>query len=310
MKLSHLRRFVAVAERGSMRSAARELGLPQPVITRSIQEMERELGVQLFERTITGIVMTPVAENILRRARVVESELRRTIEEVEQFKGQDRGTLTVGLSTAAHIAILPKVFAPFRKRFPHVRLNIVEGLFPSLESDICDGIIETYVGPVPLDRRTSGLIVEPLFENERIIIGRRGHPLAQATSMQDLRDAEWVTTPVMMDSENEVNAIYAAARLPPPAIVAQAVSGLTVLSIVASSDVLGPLPHLWLDFIMATKLVVPIPIVHATYAPTISIARQSRIHLTPAAQHFNDLVQRTAENHARSLVAPRAAAAE
>jgi DNA-binding transcriptional LysR family regulator len=88
MKLSHLRRFVAVAERGSMRSAARELGLPQPVITRSIQEMERELGVQLFERTITGIVMTLMAENILRRARVVESELRRTIEEVEQFKGR------------------------------------------------------------------------------------------------------------------------------------------------------------------------------------------------------------------------------
>lgn len=305
MKLSHLRRFVAVAERGSMRSAARELGLPQPVITRSIQEMERELGVQLFERTITGIVMTPVAENILRRARVVESELRRTIEEVEQFKGQDRGTLTVGLSSATHVAILPKVFAPFRKRYPNVRLKIVEGLFPSLEGDICDGIIEIYVGPVPLDRRTSGLVVEPLFENRRVIIGRRGHPLASATSMQELKDAEWVTTPTMMDSENEVNAIYTAAGLPPPSIVAQAVSGLTVLSIVSSSDVLGPLPQLWLEFIMATELVVPIPIVQPTYAPTISIARQSRIHLTPAAQYFNDLVQRAAENHVRTMGPPK-----
>jgi DNA-binding transcriptional LysR family regulator len=306
MKLSHLRRFVAVAERGSMRSAARELGLPQPVITRSIQEMERELGVQLFERTITGIVMTPVAENILRRARVVETELRRTIEEVEQFKGQDRGTLTVGLSSATHVAILPRVFAPFRKRFPNVRLKIVEGLFPSLEGDICDGIIEIYVGPVPLDRRTSGLIVEPLFENRRVIIGRRGHPLAHATSIHELKDAEWVTTPTMMDSENEVNAIYTAAGLPPPSIVAQAVSGLTVLSIVSSSDVLGPLPQLWLEFIMATELVVPIPIVQQTYAPTISIARQSRIHLTPAAQYFNDLVQRAAENHVRAAAPPKA----
>jgi DNA-binding transcriptional LysR family regulator len=158
---------------------------------------------------------------------------------------------------------------------------------------------------VPLDRRTSGLIVEPLFENRRVIIGRRGHPLANATSIQELKDAEWVTTPTMMDSENEVNAIYTAAGLPPPSIVAQAVSGLTVLSIVSSSDVLGPLPQLWLEFIMATELVVPIPIVQPTYAPTISIARQSRIHLTPAAQYFNDLVQRAAENHVRAAAPPK-----
>ena len=304
MKLSHLRRFVAVAERGSMRSAARELDIPQPVITRSIQELERELGVQLFERSISGIVLTPVAEKILRRAKVMETELQRTLEEVEQYKGKDSGTLTIGLSSATHVAILTKVLTPFRKRYPKVRLKVVEGLFPALETDIRDGIIEIYVGPVPRENRSADLIVEHLFENQRMIVGRFGHPLAGATSIEELQDAEWVATPVMMDTENEVNAIYAAAGLPPPSIVAQATSGLSILSMVASSDLLAPLPRLWHDFIARTQLLCVIPVVQATFSPPICMARQSRLHLPPPAQFFNDLVHRVAANHARNLEEP------
>ncbi|WP_206244662.1 LysR family transcriptional regulator [Novosphingobium terrae] len=302
MKFNHLRRFVAVAERGSMRSAARELGIPQPVITRSIQELERELGVQLFERSINGIVLTPIAEKILRRAKVMETEMERTLEEVDQYKGKEVGTLTIGLSSGAHVGILPKVLAPFRKRYPKVRIKVVEGLFPKLETDIRDGIIELYVGPIPRERFGADLTVDLLFENQRIIVGRQGHPLSQATSIMDLKDAQWVATPVMMDSENEVNAIYTAVDMPPPNIVAQASSGLSILSIVASSDLLAPLPHLWSDFISSTKFACIIPIKQTTFSPPICVARQSRLLLSPPGQFFTDLVHRVAVNHKRSLV--------
>jgi DNA-binding transcriptional LysR family regulator len=48
MKLNHIRDVIAVAERGSLRSAARHLGIAQPAITRSIRELEHELGAPLF----------------------------------------------------------------------------------------------------------------------------------------------------------------------------------------------------------------------------------------------------------------------
>ena len=138
--------------------------MAQPAISRSIQELERELGVQLFERTKTGMVMTQVGEMVIRRAKIVQSEIQRTLDDVDHFKGQDVGSVSIGLSTAAHVAILPKVLAPFRMRFPKVRFKLREGLFPSLETDIRDGLIDIYVGPVPKDRKSDDLIIEHLFE--------------------------------------------------------------------------------------------------------------------------------------------------
>lgn len=302
MKLSHLRIVVAVVERGSVRSAARQLGMAQPAISRSIQELERELGVQLFERTKTGMVMTQVGEMVIRRAKMVQFEIQRTLDEVEHFKGQDTGQISIGLSTAAHVAILPKILAPFRQRFPKIRLKLTEGLFPYLEASIRDGLIDLYVGPVPMDRKGDELIIENLFENRRIIIGRRGHPLAQATSVRQLTGASWVTTAVMPDTENEVNAIYTSVGLPPPNIVAQANSAMSIISVVASSDLLAPMPQQWIDFIARSNFVVEIPVVETTYAPAICVVHLARSPLTPAAQYLKDLIDRAAANHARTLI--------
>ena len=68
MKINSLRDFLAVAERGSLRAAARQLGLAQPAMTRSIQELEKELGVVLFERRAKGVVLTPMGEVFERRS--------------------------------------------------------------------------------------------------------------------------------------------------------------------------------------------------------------------------------------------------
>ena len=304
MKLSHLRIVVAVVERGSVRSAARQLGMAQPAISRSIQELERELGVQLFERTKTGMVTTQVGEMVIRRAKMVQFEIQRTLDEVSHFKGLDVGSISIGLSTAAHVAILPRILAPFRQRYPKVRLKFTEGLFPYLEADIRDGLIDIYVGPVPQDRKSDDLIVEHLFENRRIIIGRFGHPLAEATSVRQLAEASWVTTPVMADTEDEVNAIYSAVGLPRPNIVAQANSAMSIISVVASSDLLAPMPQQWIDFIARSNLVVQIPVVETTYAPPICVVHLARSPLTPATQYLKDLIDRAAANHARTLLAP------
>lgn len=301
MKLNHLRIVVAVLERGSIRSAARQLGMAQPAITRSIQELERELGVQIFERTKTGMITTPVGEMVIRRAKVVQVELQRTLDEVEHFKGREVGKISIGLSTAAHVAILPKILGPFRRRFPKVRLKLTEGLFPNLEADIRDGLIDLYVGPVPKERKSDDLVIEHLFPNRRIIIGRHGHPLAHATTVRQLVDASWVTTPVMPDTENEVNAIYSAVGLAPPNIVAEAHSAMSIISAVASSDLLAPMPQQWIDFVSRSNLVIRIPVVETTYAPPICVVHQARSPLAPAAQYLKDLIHRAAANHARTL---------
>ena len=113
MKPNHIRDVIAVAERGSLRSAARHLGIAQPAITRSIRELEHELGVTLFERHVTGAALTPIGKAFLCAAqRPSNLELQRTKDEIQQLKGLKTGSVAVGLSTAGHVALLPRVLTP------------------------------------------------------------------------------------------------------------------------------------------------------------------------------------------------------
>src|SRR6188768_461312 len=196
MKLNQLRDMLAVAESGSLRAAARQLGIAQPALTRSIQELERELGVPLFERKSRGVTLTPMGELFMHRANAVRSELRRAREEIDQVRGRFHGHVSVCLSTVAHIALLPYALPQFRARYPDVHLDITEGLYPNVEPLLRTGIVDCYVGPPPRDPPGSELIVEKLFDNTRVILGRKGHPLGHARSLRGLIDAEWLSTSV------------------------------------------------------------------------------------------------------------------
>ena len=82
MKLAHFRDVLAVAERGSVRAAARQLNVAQPTLTRSIQELERELGVVLFERGVQGARLTEMGKRFVVRAHTVMTEIRRARDEI------------------------------------------------------------------------------------------------------------------------------------------------------------------------------------------------------------------------------------
>ena len=100
MKLHHLRNVVAIVERGSLRAAAKHLGLAQPAMSRSVRELESELGVVLFERNKFGMTLTTVGEIFVRRAKAMQAEMQRTMDEIEQYKGKGHGDITVAFSAA------------------------------------------------------------------------------------------------------------------------------------------------------------------------------------------------------------------
>ena len=299
MKLHHLRNVVAIVERGSLRAASKHLGLAQPAMSRSIKELEQELGVVLFQRNKYGMTLTTVGEIFVRRAKGMLMEFQRTLDEIEQVKGMDLGAITVAFSAAGHLALLPKMIAPFRQRFPNMRVKVVEGTFPMLETDIRDGLIDLYYGPVSKGFVDPALVVDHLFDNARIIAGRAGHPLLHATSLEELVGASWVTTPVAIDNDSEVNSVFQAAGLPAPHIAMQAASSMSLLTIITSSDLLAPLPQQWAELVNATPLIERIRIRDVPNAPRICAVRRANYPLTPAAEYLNDLALRAAAIHVR-----------
>ncbi|MBP7335703.1 LysR family transcriptional regulator [Niveispirillum sp.] len=297
MKLSHLRNVVAIVERGSLRAAAKHLGLAQPAMSRSIRELEQELGVVLFERNKFGMAPTPAGEVFLRRARSVQADLQRGLDEIAQFKGDDLGKLTVAFSTAGLVVMLPRILRPFRKRFPKVRVKVLESSMPAIEADMRDGLVDMYYGPVPQDFTDSSLVVDQLFDNPRIVVARPGHPLRAATSLHELAHESWVTSHMTMYSDGEVLSIFEAAGLPPPHIAMEAGSGMSLISIVKSSDLLAPLSAQWLDFLDESGVLARLPIRNIANAPPICAVRRAAMPLTPAAEYWNDLAGRCAGRH-------------
>ena len=293
MKLSQLRDFLAVAEQGSLRAAARELGIAQPAITRSIRELERELGATLFERQTRGVVPTPMGNAFLRRAKGVSNELLRAREELDQMRGVLHGNIRVALSMVPHMALLPYALRQFRAKYPEVHLDLLDAVFPTIASGIADGTVDCYIGPPP-ERLPEGLSTEKLFENMRVIVGRKGHPLSRAKSLKELAKAEWISTSITSEAVHELAPLFEKHRLAPPKIALQAHSALTLMVSLINSDLLAMLPQQWMHFPPTKDVLQVINVTDRLPAPPICIIQRVGMPLTPAAEHFCDLIRRAA----------------
>ncbi|PZP64557.1 MAG: hypothetical protein DI604_26710, partial [Delftia acidovorans] len=234
-KLHHLRNFVAVARARSLRSAARSLGLTQPALTRSVRELEAELGVALFQRHARGVSLTVAGERFLLRAQAALEELRRGSEEAAQARGEMQGHVAVALSSAPVLSLLARAYAQFRRDWPDVHLRFVEGLFPAVEPALRDGRLDFYLGPRPERQLSASYQVALVHRNERVVLARRGHPLRTAGSLQALLEADWIVTGLRERREEEFEEQFSALGLRSPRVVTVAESLMALLALLASS---------------------------------------------------------------------------
>lgn len=292
MKLNQLRDLVAIVERGSLRGAARHLEVAQSGVTRSIRDLERELGSPLFEREVRGMVLTPMGRLFYQRASSAVNELRRAREEMEQAQGGTQGTVVAGLSIMPHLGMLPDALRPFRHRFPGVTLKLIEGLYPAIEPGLRNGTVDFYIGAASQAQTSPGLRSEILFQNTRIVVGRKEHPLAGARSLKALVAAEWATPSLDMNAAEDLEEVFARFKLPPPTIRLQAHSAMSVLVALASTDLLAMLPRQWADYALSQQALEVIDVRERLSAPDIVFVRRADLPLTPAAEHFSDLLRR------------------
>lgn len=294
MKLNQLRDLVAIVDRGSLRGAARHLDVAQSGLTRSIRNLERELGHPMFEREARGMVLTPMGRVFYQRASSALNELRRADEEMAQAQGETSGTVVAGLSIMPHLGMLPGALGTFRQRYPGVTLKIIEGLYPAIEPGLRNGTIDFYLGAASQAAPAPGLIAETLFENTRIVVGRKGHPLAAAQSLKELCQADWATPTLDVMGAEDLNEVFSRFKLGRPQIRLQANSAMSLLVALAHSDLLTMLPRQWAEFALTQHALQVIPVKERLDAPDIVFLRKADLPLTPAAEYLSDLLKRYA----------------
>jgi LysR family transcriptional regulator of abg operon len=299
MKLHQIRDLLAVADKRSLRAAARHLGLAQPSLSRSIRELERELGVPLLERQTRGVVLTPVGEAFARRASMATSELRRAREEIDQLHGGVAGGVTFGASSVPLLALMPQALPAFRQRYPRVELSVIYGAFPAIAAGLKDGQIDFYIGVAPGKNPGPELRVETLFENTRVVVARRGHPLLGARKLAELTEAEWVSTAITDDAAEEILAVFRLYGLPAPRLGARTTGGvLGLTAVLQGSDMLAIVPKQWIEFAPLRDMLVPLKLTETLAAPPIVLVRRAALPLTPAAEHLSDLFRRASLSYA------------
>src|SRR6267142_991030 len=121
MELRHLRYFLAVCEALNFTKAASQLRVAQPALSRQVQDLEDEIGVDLLKRSPRGVTLTAGGKVFLDEVREL---LKRTDESVEKVRALTRGEygeLNVGYAPTPTVEILPPALAAFQKAVPRVK---------------------------------------------------------------------------------------------------------------------------------------------------------------------------------------------
>jgi LysR family transcriptional regulator of abg operon len=242
IKLEHLRAFLAVSESGSIRGAARRLGVSQPGLTKIIRQLEEELSVPLVQRSVRGAMPTEYGRALAPRVKVIESEIQRARDEVLQMRGERKGVVAVGVSSGPAM-IVPQVLKRFWQRYPDVRIHIVDGMHESTLADLRDGRLDFSVVPFDVAAGNHDLNIEVLVHTNVRAVVRKDHPQSNATSLRQLSDSDWIMSGSTKGRSNLIEKTFAKYRLRAPRLLVRCESFPTLISLVSASDLIGILPE-------------------------------------------------------------------
>lgn len=172
----------AIHEEGTLTDAARGLFISQPALSRRLAKLERGIGAALFRRRATGMVITREGERMLRSAERILAEVRRTEEDIRRLSQGYEGTLRVTTECYMVYHWLPEVTRRFRERFPEIEVDLVPEATRDPHGALRRGAVDVavvYSDPPP----ASGIVREPLFEDELVAVLRTEHRLADAACL-------------------------------------------------------------------------------------------------------------------------------
>jgi len=188
MELQQLRYFVAVAETGTFTTAARELHVAQPSVSKQVRKLEAELGAVLLERRKTGVALTDAGAILLPWAKRVLADLEGARSEVAGLATLERGRLSVGATPSVSTVLLPRVLASFHAEHPGVTLSVIEAGSRDLVERLAAGDLDValVILPVPREERFE---TTPLIREELVLAVAKKHPLARRKTVRvsDLR---------------------------------------------------------------------------------------------------------------------------
>jgi len=245
IRLRDLHIMLAVAERGSMAKASAWLSISHPVISKTISDLERTLGVKLFDRNAQGVQLTSYGEALLKCGITVFDEMRQGLKQIEQLADPAAGELRIGCPEIITAGLLPPIIERFSRQYPRVRLNVTLANVALMQFGSLRGrSVDLLIGRMPRDPLDDDLKAEILFDEPYQSVVGAESPWARRRQLElsDLLEEPWVLPPYDSAPGAQIHEIFTSAGLQPPQPAVATLSVQLTVSLIASGRYVGILP--------------------------------------------------------------------
>lgn len=286
--LADLRAFVAVAKLGNFHSAAEELHLSQPALSRRIEKLEAALGVRLFHRTTRKVDLTAVGREFSLKAADLLNGLEESLLGIRDVAARVTGEVTIACIPSAVRYFLPGILKEFHDRFPRIVVRIID----QGASDVLATVIraEADFGINYVGTQEPNLEFEPVLKEPFVVACRPEHPLAQREeiSWAELEPYDYLM--VTKASGNRFLLDMALTDIPArPRWFCEAQHVSTLVGLVEAGLGVAAVPRLAMPPDGYPSL-VSIPLVNPTVTRTVGLIRRRNRPLSPAAQQLYDQI--------------------
>lgn len=173
-----IKRFVTIADCGTLHGAAKKLSLTQPALTRCIRLLEQDCKAQLFERHARGLTLTPFgmracqhARNLLRECQLAEDDLKTLLD-------GGMGSIRLAGAPVWMTSILPEVIPGLHQQFPDLQIKLKSMNFTAALEGLSNGELDIYCGGFQSTNSIPPFLSSlPVFRTRMNVVARRGHPI-------------------------------------------------------------------------------------------------------------------------------------
>ena len=295
MRMDDLRYFVAVAEQGHVGRAAQRLGVTQPALTKGVQRLEASMGLQLFERTSRGMVLTTVGSVFFERARHLCMGLDEAVQEAEDMHLGAIGVIRVGVSPPFADSLVGEAFVQLLAQRPGARARVTISLNDTLLHSLRLGDLDISVNALD-DVEPEDLHYQVLFDDELCVVLREQHPLLLKSrlSLADLAAQPWALPGSQVLARRRIEARFAEGGLPAPNVVFETDTSMTLVpSMLRRTDLLGLMSRQSLRSSVGRGLVA-LELQDAFWPRRIGVISRRGAYLSPLVQRYIEVLSERA----------------
>jgi DNA-binding transcriptional LysR family regulator len=196
MDLRQLTYFVAVAEEGGIRAAARRLHIAQPQVSLALRRLEGELGVELMQRSPRGIELSPSGRELLGHGRDILARVDQARAALRQMAEPASSALRIGVMAGVLSAgeLLAPMLAAYRQARPDVALRLQDLPFGAHVTTVVEGLVDVAIVRPPVSH--PDLEVTPLAQEPRVVMVGGGHEVAGVDSLAVEEILHFPTLPI------------------------------------------------------------------------------------------------------------------